>query len=84
MAKSTLTPTDQTADSTPGQSGAPTRKYRLVNRMGQKVVVNIVVNGVQESIELGIQEKSRPYSTADFGPHAETLRRSRHLMIEAC
>lgn len=59
------------------------RRYRLVNLMTQKLVVNTVINGVQESLELGIKEKSRFYNTSDFGPHAESLRASKRLMIES-
>ncbi len=80
MAKTTSTTPDSALN--PVQPEV-VRQYRLVNQMPQKLVINVVAAGTQESVELGIKEKSRLFSSRDLGPHVETLRKARHLIIEA-
>lgn len=66
-------------DATPKQE----RRYRLVNLMTQKLTVNTLIDGKQESLELEAKGKSRFFSTNEFGPHAEALRSAKRLMVES-
>lgn len=60
----------------------PKPRYRLVNQMPQKLIVNVVIPTIQESIELSTGEKSKFFDTSELGPHVETLRKARRLYVE--
>ena len=74
---------DTLPETLPITNEQPIKRVRIVNLMAQKLIVNIMVNGREESVELGIKESSKPFpADTDFGPHLEVLRRAKRLLLQ--